>query len=303
VGRLGADNQHSDDPRLAELAFRQHGTVSHAQLLELGFSRPRIRTLLRLGVLLRIYPGVYAVGHARLSREGRWMAAVLACGAGALLSHRDAGRLHGLLRGLGSAPVHVTAPRPHRIPGIRCHRSRRIDSGATVVDGIPVTSWARTALDLATDLSAPRLRDALEQAERQERDFCELNAHLRDSPGHHGLGRLRGVLGELRDIAPELRSPLEVDLLVLIRAAGLPEPSTNVVVAGELVDFHWPAQRLVVEVDGRQWHGLARDMESDRQKDIRLTLAGQRPVRYTRRRIASEPRAVISEIRTLLEAG
>ena len=110
-------------------------------------------------------------------------------------------------------------------------------------------------------------------------------------------------MAELADSVPDLRSPGEVDLLALIREAGLPEPLTNVVVAGELVDFYWPEHRLVVEVDGRRWHGLQRDMESDRQKDIRLTLAGLRPVRYTAQRITSEPAAVIAEIRALLDAG
>jgi very-short-patch-repair endonuclease len=123
---------------------------------------------------------------------------------------------------------------------------------------------------------------------------------MQRTPGHHGLRLLTATLAQLGDTAPELRSPGEVDLLVLIRQAGLPEPRPNVIVAGEPVDFHWPAHRLVAEVDGRHWHGLQRDMESDRQKDIRLTLAGQRPVRYTRARIAAEPAAVIAEIETLL---
>jgi very-short-patch-repair endonuclease len=271
------------------------------QFLALGYSRQRLRTYLVNGILHPRFPGVYAVGQPRLTQHGLWMAAVLACGEGALLSHRDAGRLHGLLRGAGSGPIHVTAPRRHRLEGIRCHWTRNPHPrDATVVDAIPVTTWARTALDLATLLAPARLRDALEMAERQERDFSELRAIMERSSGHHGLGPVRGALAELDDNPPELRSPGEVDLLALIREAGLPEPRTDVVIAGELVDFHWPEQRLVVEVDGRQWHGLQLDMESDRRKDVRLTLAGQRPVRYTKWRIASQPNAVISEIRTLL---
>jgi very-short-patch-repair endonuclease len=247
---------------------------------------------------------VYAVGHTRLTQKGLWMAAVLACGEGALLSHRDAGRLHGLLRGTGSGPIHVTAPSRHRIPGIRCHRARHPDPrDATVVDEIPVTSWARTALDLATLLPGARVRDVLELAERQGRDFDELQTLIDRASGHHGLPTLTAALSALGDQVPELRSPGEVDLLALIREAGLPEPHTNVIVAGELVDFYWPEQRLVVEVDGRQWHGLQRDMEADRQKDVRLTLAGVRPVRYTYQRISAEPSAVIDEIRGLLAAG
>jgi very-short-patch-repair endonuclease len=232
------------------------------------------------------------------------MAAVLACGEGALLSHRDAGRLHGLLRGTGSGPIHVTAPRRHRIPGIRCHRTRHPDPrGATIVDAIPVTSWARTALDLATELHVARVRDVLELAERDGRDFGELQTLIDRSAGHHGLPTLRAALSATGDHAPELRSPGEVDLLTRIREADLPEPHTNVVVAGELVDFYWPEHRLVVDVDGRRWHGLQRDMEADRQKDVRLTLAGVRPVRYTYQRISAEPAAVIAEIRRLLAAG
>jgi len=278
--------------------------VQHKQFLALGYSKHRLRTFVANGVLHRRFPGVYTVGDTRLTQEGLWMAAVLACGDGALLSHRDAGRLHGLLRGTGSGDIHVTAAIAHRLPGIRCHRTRGLDpADATVVDAIPVTSWARTALDLATILPGARLRDALELAERQERDFSELRAVLERSNGHHGLGPLRAALAELDDSPPSLRSPGEVDLLALIREAGLPEPRTDVIVAGELVDFHWPEHHLVVEVDGRRWHGLQRDMEADRQRDIRLTLAGQRPVRYTKRRIAAEPAAVIAELGALLGVG
>ncbi|HTU28392.1 MAG TPA: DUF559 domain-containing protein [Solirubrobacteraceae bacterium] len=278
--------------------------VSVEEFLALGYTEHRLRTFIENGVLHRRFPGVYSVGHTRLTQKGVWLAAVLACGEGALLSHRDAGRLHGLLRSIGSGLIEVTAAVRHRLPGIRCHRTRNLDPrDATVVDAIPVTSWARTALDLATILPGPRLRDALEMAQRQERDFSQLHALMSRSNGHHGLGPLRAALAEIDDTPPELRSEAEVDLLALIREAGLPEPRTDVVIAGELVDFHWPEQRLVVEVDGRTWHGLQRDMETDRQKDVRLTLAGQRPVRYTKRRIAAEPAAVIAEIRTLLAVG
>ncbi len=277
--------------------------VTLEEFFELGYTERRRRTLTEHGIIHRRFPGVYAVGHTRLTQKGLWMAAVLACGEGALLSHRDAGRLHGLLRGVGSGPIHVSAPRRHRLAEIRCHRTRNPDPrDATVVDAIPVTSWARTALDLATELPGSRLRDALEMAERQGRDFSELREVMERSNGHHGLGLLAAAMAALGDSVPDLRSPAEVDLLALIREAGLPEPHTNVVVAGELVDFHWPAHHLVVEVDGRRWHGLQRDMESDRRKDVRLTLAGQRPVRYTKRRITAEPAAVIEEIRGLLAA-
>lgn len=158
-------------------------------------------------------------------------------------------------------------------------------------------------LDLATDLPEARLRDALEQAERQGRDFAERAALVSNCRGHHGLHRLRPLLAEFDNAPPDLRSSAEAELLALIREAGLPEPYTNVVVAGELVDFHWPRQRLVVEVDSRRWHGLQRDMESDRRKDVQLTLTGQRPARFTARRIAMEPSAVIDEITGLLNLG
>jgi very-short-patch-repair endonuclease len=278
--------------------------VSRAQFLRLGFTKQRLQTFIGNGILHRRFPSVYAVGHTRLTQKGHWMAAVLACGEGALLSHQDAGRLHGLLRSTGSGAIHVTARHRHRIAGIRCHRTRSPDPrDATVVDGIPVTSWARTALDLGTRLPVARLRDALELAERQGRDFRELRELMDRSSGHHGLGPLQAAVAGLSDDPPRLRSPAEADLLALIREAGLPEPRTDVIVAGELVDFYWPERRLVVEVDGREWHGLQRDMESDRQKDVRLTLAGQRPVRYTKRRISVEPAAVIAELRALLAAG
>jgi very-short-patch-repair endonuclease len=123
------------------------------------------------------------------------------------------------------------------------------------------------------------------------------------SNGHHGLSTLKAALAELGDTSPRLRSPAEAELLALIREAALPEPRTDEILAGELVDFYWPEYRLVVEVDGRRWHGLQRDMESDRRKDVRLALAGLRPVRYTARRIASDPAGVIAELRALLAPG
>jgi very-short-patch-repair endonuclease len=169
--------------------------------------------------------------------------------------------------------------------------------------GVYAVGHARLTLDLAHLLPGARLRDALELAERQGRDFSELRSLIDRTPGHHGLRALLNALAELDDEVPVLRSEAEVDLLALVRQANLPEPRTDLVIAGELVDFRWPVQRLVVEVDGREWHGLQRDMESDRRKDVRLTLAGQRPVRYTRRRITTEPAAVIAELATLLGLG
>jgi very-short-patch-repair endonuclease len=283
--------------RLAVLAFAQHGVVSWRQLRQLGCSEAQICGRVASGLLLRVHRGVYAVGHARLSARGRWAAAVLACGDEARLSHRDAAALHDLQQ-IGSGAVHVTAAKAHSVSGVTCHTTRDpARLGGTTIDGIPVTGLERTVLDLAAVVSDQRLRGLLEELERRGRfDVRRLETEMRGGIGHHGIGRLRLALRPVSSTPPATRSSLERDFLTLVRAAGLPEPSVNVVVVGELVDFHWPQQRVIVEVDSWLYHHSRRSFEDDRRRTNRLGLARQLPLRFTDTRIVIEPDAVAREL-------
>jgi hypothetical protein len=290
-----------DDARLVRLAERQHGVVSGAQLVALGYSRHMVQTLLRRQRLHRLYPGVYAVGHTRLSVRGRWMAAVLACREGAVLSHRAGAALHGL-RQIPSGAIDVTAPSRRQLPGIRCHGTRApLDpADITIADEIPVTSIPRLLLDLAETFSEQQLLSTLEAAERQDKlDLLACEALLARSPGRHGTRPLQRVLAGLRE-QPWTQSELECAFLALTRQAGLPEPALNVLVEGVLVDAVFPEQRLVVEIDGWSWHRTRRRFEDDRRRDIKLQIAGYRVARFTYQRIMHEPQAVARELELLL---
>jgi hypothetical protein len=280
------------------LAARQHGVVAREQLLALGYSKERIHTLVAEGVLLRLHRGVYAVGHRRLTLKGRWLAAVLGCGDGARLSHRDAAMLWDLRR-TSSGPIHVTAPGPHRLTGLRCHRTRHPDRlGTTLIDAIPVTTIERTLLDCAVGEPHERVLALLEAAERRNiLDGRTIRAEIDESPGHRGTARLARALAEVADEPPDLRSGLEAAILALTRGAGLPDPSTNVVVAGVPVDAYWPQYALVVEVDGWRWHRSRRSFEEDRRRTNRLQLAGLTVLRFTDTQVDRDPQGVAAEIR------
>jgi very-short-patch-repair endonuclease len=294
----------SDDPRLWELADRQHGVVSWEQLWALGYDKDAVRRLVAKGWLHRVYRGVYAVGHTRLSVKGQWMAAVLACGPGAALSHAHAAALHDL-RTTPSGLIDVTAPGRRHVTGVRTHRARTLDPhDVTVVDAIPVTSVARVMLDQAERLSPQRLRTLLETTLR--RDLFDLNqimATIARNPGRHGISPLTEALADLPDEAPWTQSEKERHFLEFARAHGLPEPSVNVVVLNDPVDFFWPAAKLIVEVDGWESHKTHAAFEVDRLKDAKRHVAGYLVLRITARRIDHDASAVAGEIRALLRRG
>jgi very-short-patch-repair endonuclease len=304
VARLTSSEAQLVDAPLAKLTVKQHGVVATWELFKLGYSHQRIAVLVANGWLHRLYRGVYAVGHTRLSVKGRWMAAVLACGPDAVLSHRCAAALHDLQR-IPSGKIDVTAhgSRVHR--GIRCHRSRSLpQQHRTTIDGIPVTSIERTLLDLAAIYAPQRLRSTIEEAQRRDLlDRGRFDALLAQSAGHRGATPLKRALAELGDEAPWTQSGLERDFLELIREAGLPEPRTNVIVDGELVDVYWPVHDLIVELDGYDFHRGKRSFEDDRRKDTKHLLAGRRSIRVTGARVAHERRALLTDISALLAGG
>ena len=284
-----------DDTRLAERAARQHGVVARAQLLEDGYTRHAIDTRLGTGRLHRIYRGVYAVGHTKLTARGQWMAAVLACGRGAVLSHIDAAALHGLLR-LPSGAIHVTAPTRHHIDGIRCHLAEHSD--VTEIDGIPVTTLERALFDIA---QTSAFNAALRQAQHEDRlNPGGLHALVAGNPGHRGVEVVRRALAELTEEPGWTQSELERRFVQLTRDHQLPLPLTNQYVEGELVDAYWPDHGLIVEVDGWQTHKTRSAFEADRARDAKLAAAGYRVMRFTYRRIRDDPEGVADELRRAL---
>jgi hypothetical protein len=304
VGRINVNSFRQSGPpplnRLAELATRQWGVVSRAQLTELGVAHETVDYWVRANRLHVVHRGVYALGHRALRAEGRRLAAVLACGPRAVLSHRSAAAHWGLLA-TAQSRIDVTAARSRDGgPGIRLHRSRSVDARDTTThEGIPITTIARTLLDLAATVRKERLERALAQAERlQLYDHRAITDVIARSNGHRGTGALaRGTARE-----PKLtRSELEVMFLALVRKAGLPDPHANSCLdapdhPGLVPDFYWPAHRLVVETDGWETHGTKAAFKSDRRKDAALTAAGYRVMRFTYDDVVYEPETVVARL-------
>lgn len=214
------------------------------------------------------------------------MAAVLACGPAAVLSHFDAGRLWGILRGVGAGPIHVTVPRSRNgQEGIRVHRVRTMDPrDVTRLHNIPVTSLARTLLDLAEVLPAPRLARVVEEAERLRLfDLRAIQDVIERSPGRKGRRPLRAACEAALEEARYSKSEFERDLLDLCRDIGAPLPATNVTVAGEEVDAHWPGTTLVIELQSWAWHRTRQALDRDSAKSLRLQAAGYHVVPVTKR--------------------
>lgn len=294
------------DGPIGALAGRQHGVVARRQLRELGFGDSTIDSRLRRGALLALHRGVYAVGHRKLTIQGRWMAAVLACGPGAVLSHRSAGQHWALVPRSRSIPE-VTRPRGFKgRPGIRAHRSTLPPDEVEVLDGIPVTSASRTLFDMAAVLGPSQLEQALNEAEvRQLTSHLSVPDLLRRHPGLRGAATLRAVLDEgLHGIT---RRELERRFAALLDRHRLPRPRRNVHVAvrGRFyeVDCLWRRQRVVVELDGRAVHGTKRAFETDRERDRILLAEGWRPMRVTWRQLRDEPELIVSDLRSLLETA
>jgi hypothetical protein len=293
------------DLRIAELAARQHGVVSRKQLLALGSSRDEIQWRVEVRRLRRVHTGVYAIGH-RLTVEGHFIAAVLACGDGAVTSHRAAGAMWDITPAV-AGPVDVTVLRggAGRRAGIAIHATRSLSPAEVATrNGVPCTSWARTVVDLACVLSKPRLERALEQSEILRLfDLGALNEALARAYGRRGTGALRRLAGELDDLPPRTRSELERRFLDVVKQGGLPRPVVNATVAGHEVDFHWPTERVVIETDGRATHDTQIAFERDRSRDLDLELAGWHVIRISWRQLLEQPDLVIAAVRKRLRAA
>jgi hypothetical protein len=275
--------------------------VSIGQLNGLGIGRAGVTRRVHAGRLHRLHRGVYAVGHTVLRREGRWLAAVLACGEGAVLSHLSAAVHWGLLQYDAPHPE-VTAPASRDgVPGIRLHRSRSLDAQDTTNhQGIPVTTVHRTLLDIAADAPAHHLERAIAQAERlQLYDHRAIEDVTARSNGHRGTK----VLAEATIHEPKwTRNDWEAAFLQLIRAAAMPEPLVNEPFHAPdhgrcEPDYHWPAHQVIVETDGWDTHRTRQAFRDDRAKDAALTASGYRVLRFTK---DVEPELVVRRLRALL---
>lgn len=289
-----------------DLVERQYGVVARWQMPAVGVTPSMLRGLLARRMLLEIHRGVYALGHRQLRREGHWLAAVLACGPGAALSHREAAALHGL-RPSGRARIDVTTTRRIRAgrPGIEIHHSATLDAGdVTAVAGIPVTSVARTLVDLADVVPKDGLAKALREAEHLRavdvRDLRATMERTRNRPGP-GHAKLRAVLDEHRRRGMQLtRSVLEERFVALLDAYELPRPRTNFHVGRLEVDACWPAHKLAVEFDGWERHKDRQAFQRDREKGNELTEAGWQLLRFTHDDVVRRPAEIAARIRRLL---
>ncbi|MDP9384992.1 MAG: endonuclease domain-containing protein [Actinomycetota bacterium] len=244
---------------------------------------------------------MYAVGHPVVSERGRWTAAVLAGGEGAVLSHRSAGASWGIVRWSGVTEITVPADRRSRA-GLRVHASALPPDERTIGDGIPVTTVPRTLLDLAAVLPPARLERAVHEAEvLRLADPLSVADLLARHPGRRGSAGLRAILDDLAAAGARVtRSELEDRFLPLAAAAGLPAPLMNVCVEGFEVDCLWREHGLAVELDGRAAHATRAAFERDRARDRRLQAAGWRVIRITWRQLCHEPRAIADDLRRLL---
>jgi very-short-patch-repair endonuclease len=289
---------------LQALAEDQHGVVARRQLVDLGISEERLRSWVRHGRLVARHRGVYTIGHRLLTRRGRWMAAVLAGGSGALLSHRSAAALWGL-RPAGGQTIEITvSPDGARrdSKAVRSYRSGVAGRFAAVVDSIPVTSVAWTLLDLAAVLRPHQLRRAVEESERQELfDLGAVRAALAADPGRPGSPALLALLADMEDHGvTRTRSDVEASLLQLCVDHGLPRPQVNRYDNAREVDFRWPAHRLIVEVDGWRFHRTRRAFVTDRARDRAALKTGWRVARFPAIEVMGSPGAVADELAQLL---
>jgi very-short-patch-repair endonuclease len=278
------------------LATQQHGVISTRQLDRLGYSKSSAAKAAKAGRLWRLHRGVYAVGYEPLTWHGRCLGAVLAARP-AVASHLSAAWLWGFLRNRPGT-IHVTAPTTRRAkrPFV-VHFAELSARDRDSVDDIPVTSVARTQLDLAAMLSPTRLERVLERCEELGRfDLVALEDVLGRADHHPGAGRLRRALDIYREDPNFERSKLERRFRRLVKKAGLPAPSMNFNVEGYELDAYWEPERFVVELDVYETHGSHAAFERDRLRQEDLKLKGVEMIRVTGPRLKREPEATIERV-------
>jgi very-short-patch-repair endonuclease len=287
------------DSLILTLAAKQHGVVAREQLWQAGVPSHRIDNRVKGGWLEPVHAGIYRVAALATSRHLE-MAAVLACGPNAALSHESAGVLHEMLpTPVATSPVHVSTTRDVRLRNASMRTYRVVDlrpNELTQLDGLPLTTPGRTLLDLAGSLSPRELERALARSYRLgllERE--QIQVHLALHPRRRGSPRLRALLDSAADPA-HTRSEAEERFLTLVRKAELPAPEMNVIICGFEVDALWRMERLVVEIDGFAYHSSSTAFERDRYRDGVLTAAGLRVMRVTWRQLTRVPEALLARL-------
>jgi very-short-patch-repair endonuclease/predicted transcriptional regulator of viral defense system len=288
------------DQEIARLATRQHGVVTRRQVEALGLTRSAVGRRAAAGRLHRIHRGVYAVGHPVLTRDGRWMASALAAGPGAALSHASAAALWEI-RPTAATKTDVSVPRAGgrtKRPGLRVHRvSHLARDELTTHHAIPVTTPARTLLDLASSLPRRALERALDQAEILELfDLRALRRVIDAHRGQRGAGALAAALEEHDAGTTLTRGELEEHFLALCDRRDIARPRVNARVAGLEVDFLFAARGVVVEVDGYRFHRTRKAFERDRERDALLAAAGHRVLRFSYDQVTSRPESVAAAL-------
>jgi very-short-patch-repair endonuclease len=272
--------------------------VTRPQLIAAGVSRHEIAERLRTGALLQEHRGVYRVGHRAPSIDARYLAAVLACGDGALLSGPAAAHIWGLIKG-AAPPPHVLTPTERRIAGINTRRSRTVDpTDATTCRGIPITTVPFTLIALAAQLNADELARACHEAGvRYGTTPRQVEEVLLRRPNAPGTGQLRAVLhGDARVTL----SKLEQRFLQLLEHEGLELPQTNRKAGARRVDCRWPVHRLTIELDGYRYHRSRHAWERDRRREREARARGDDFRRYTYGDVLEQPALMLSELRALI---
>jgi predicted transcriptional regulator of viral defense system len=294
-------------------ALAQHGVIALHQLLGFGLSARAVSHRVAAGRLYRIHRGVYSlVPRELLKREGLYMAAVLACRPGAVLSHRSAARLHGL-RNYDHQRIEVTVPRrsTRTHSGVTVHRSTTLTpADITVVNGIPTTTIPRTLFDLAELFTARQLERAFDQADiMQALDLNEIRDQLARNPHRRAAKAVIHLLNTHYIGSTPTENEFEDAFLALTRSLKLPDPMPQFYIDpgdGEppiRADFAWPDRKVVVETDGRRTHGTNHAFEADRRRDQRLTAAGWTVIRTTWRQLTQRPHELKPILLKLLGSG
>lgn len=287
--------------RMARLAADQWGVLSLAELHECGLTQREVAVRIDQGRLHRVHRGVYAVGHPSLPLEGIFLAAVKACGDGAVLSHYAAAALWGLVDWDDRRPEVTVVQAGTRVhPGLRVHRTKRLSPRDIRRErGIPVTSPAHTLMDLATEVDPRRLRRAVRQAQSLRLiGLPQLTEAMNRLGPRRGIRKLRRIV--TTGPAPT-RSELEDAVLELILRGGLARPDVNApLILGArrvIPDFRWPEHRLVVEADGAAWHDSRLAREDDAERQALLEAHGERIVRVTWAQAIGRPAQVLARLR------
>lgn len=290
---------------MAELAEDQHGVVTRRQLLALGLGGQAVTERMSRGLLRPVHRGVFALGGSSLTSDARRMAAVLACGPGAVLSHRSAARLWGVFP-YEPGTIELSRPlagRSKRV-GLLLRQATLLPDEVTEVNGIPTTSIFRTIFDLAAVASKREVERAFHETEvRQLTDRVSLPQLLARHPGRRGAATVREILAS-KEPAGITQNDFEERFVAFLDAYGLPRPRFNATlpVRGRLLrpDCMWPERHLIVELDGRAAHGTDSAFESDRQRDRILVAEDWRSMRITWLQLRDEPEEIATDLREAL---